>query len=428
MIFPGWQYSPTANYLRPDLAGMGIELRGSSSGTCTITPSSTGAMSIVGGSASAADLTLRGTAHATPGSVVALGTLTARQIGGTPGVDDITTAHDGSNGAITCLSGNLAITSSIGDFNLHAASGAVQSHAPVIAREGLRLWVSKNLTFYNDAIALDAGLARAGVSSVEVNNGTIGALGNLIAAKVGIGFTAPASPLQITGAISYTALGVNNFRVGNNGNSPTALWENASGRYSVDLAADVMRWLWEAGATIPMTLDSAGAMTLAGNIVAEGSGNNKFNILGGNFGIGVSGTPSGLQICRSVNPAAIGVDCVRMGMNSASPTTPSLILENNTSSVQWNIDNAAGELRFVRNNATVPFSFGATLMTFGEASNVAVGTGTGTKIGTVGGASGQKLAFWNSTPILQPVLATGAAATVDNVITVLQNLGLVRQS
>jgi hypothetical protein len=56
------------------------------------------------------------------------------------------------------------------------------------------------------------------------------------------------------------------------------------------------------------------------------------------------------------------------------------------------------------------------------------GTTTGTKIGTVGGASGEKIAFWGSTPIVQPVLATGAGRTVDEVITVLQNLGLVRQS
>lgn len=63
-----------------------------------------------------------------------------------------------------------------------------------------------------------------------------------------------------------------------------------------------------------------------------------------------------------------------------------------------------------------------------DAKNIAFGTSTGTKIGTLGGASGQKMAFWNQTPIVQPVLATGAGASADNIITVLQNLGLVRQS
>jgi hypothetical protein len=38
------------------------------------------------------------------------------------------------------------------------------------------------------------------------------------------------------------------------------------------------------------------------------------------------------------------------------------------------------------------------------------------------------MGFFGVTPIARPLLATGASATVDNVITVLQNLGLVRQS
>lgn len=50
---------------------------------------------------------------------------------------------------------------------------------------------------------------------------------------------------------------------------------------------------------------------------------------------------------------------------------------------------------------------------------------TGTKIGT---ATGQKLAFWNSTPVVQQVLATGGGATVDNVISLLQTLGLCKQA
>lgn len=62
------------------------------------------------------------------------------------------------------------------------------------------------------------------------------------------------------------------------------------------------------------------------------------------------------------------------------------------------------------------------------AQNIVTDTTTGMKIGTVGGASGQLLGFFGQTPIVQPVLATGAGNTVDNVITVLQNLGLVRQA
>jgi hypothetical protein len=53
---------------------------------------------------------------------------------------------------------------------------------------------------------------------------------------------------------------------------------------------------------------------------------------------------------------------------------------------------------------------------------------TGTKIGATGGASGEKYGFWGATPIVQPVFATAAEHTVDELITVLQTLGLVRQS
>lgn len=59
--------------------------------------------------------------------------------------------------------------------------------------------------------------------------------------------------------------------------------------------------------------------------------------------------------------------------------------------------------------------------------NLVTDTATGTKIGTAGGAAGQKLGFFNAAPIVQPLLATGAAHTVDDVISTLQSLGLCRQ-
>ena len=62
---------------------------------------------------------------------------------------------------------------------------------------------------------------------------------------------------------------------------------------------------------------------------------------------------------------------------------------------------------------------------FGEAVNVIAGTTTGTMIGT---ATAQKLGFWGLAPVVQQVLATGAGATVDNVISMLQTLGLCKQA
>lgn len=65
------------------------------------------------------------------------------------------------------------------------------------------------------------------------------------------------------------------------------------------------------------------------------------------------------------------------------------------------------------------------LLTVADAGNLAVGTSTGSKIGT---SSSQKLGFWNATPVVQQVLATGASHTVDDVISTLQTIGLVKQS
>lgn len=60
-----------------------------------------------------------------------------------------------------------------------------------------------------------------------------------------------------------------------------------------------------------------------------------------------------------------------------------------------------------------------------DAVYITFGTGSGTKIGS---SSSQKFAFWNTTPVVQQVLATGAGKTVDDVIALLQTLGLCRQS
>lgn len=70
-------------------------------------------------------------------------------------------------------------------------------------------------------------------------------------------------------------------------------------------------------------------------------------------------------------------------------------------------------------------NFGSSSNTFQGGANLILATSTGTKIAT---AANQMLAFWGSTPVVQQVLATGAAATVDNVITFLQTIGLCKQA
>jgi hypothetical protein len=49
-------------------------------------------------------------------------------------------------------------------------------------------------------------------------------------------------------------------------------------------------------------------------------------------------------------------------------------------------------------------------ITMGDAKNIAINTGTGTKIGT---AVGQKIGFWNATPVVQQGAFTQTYATAD---------------
>lgn len=69
-------------------------------------------------------------------------------------------------------------------------------------------------------------------------------------------------------------------------------------------------------------------------------------------------------------------------------------------------------------------SFAAS-MNLADGTNIVPGGTTGTKYGTSVSA---KQGWWNATPVVQQVLATGAGATADNIITLLQTLGLCRQS
>ena len=58
-----------------------------------------------------------------------------------------------------------------------------------------------------------------------------------------------------------------------------------------------------------------------------------------------------------------------------------------------------------------------------EGKNIVTGTTTGSRFSTT---ASQKIAFHGSTPIVQAVLATSASNS--DIVTALQNLGLVKQS
>lgn len=118
---------------------------------------------------------------------------------------------------------------------------------------------------------------------------------------------------------------------------------------------------------------------------------------GSSVAFGAGGT---VLYTASVIPLTIGTTTIASGTNTR-------ILYNNSG--------VLGEYTLTGTGTVVAMQTNPTLSgaTFTDATNIVFNTTTGTKIGT---ATSQKLAFYNSTPIIQP---TG------DVVTALQNLGLV---
>jgi hypothetical protein len=71
----------------------------------------------------------------------------------------------------------------------------------------------------------------------------------------------------------------------------------------------------------------------------------------------------------------------------------------------------AGNLLDLQINGTSEWNFSGTVFSIGEANDIAVGTTTGTRIGT---ATTQKLGFWDKTPVVQPTTGISGATFVQD--------------
>jgi hypothetical protein len=108
---------------------------------------------------------------------------------------------------------------------------------------------------------------------------------------------------------------------------------------------------------------------------------------------------------------------------TATTTKPQVVIEpTGATSTAWSTDGTglgvnaasgfAGNLLDLQVNGTSEWSLSNTTFTIGEANDIAVGTTTGTKIGT---ATTQKLGFWDKTPVVQPTTGiSGATFVVDS--------------
>jgi len=176
----------------------------------------------------------------------------------------------------------------------------------------------------------------------------------------------PTLAATFDGALRTVNLGTDNVRAGVYSGTPSIFLENPGViTWNLDTAGTSggMRFIKD-GASVPAELGATGDWTISGNVIASGTGNTKFNTGGGNFGIGVSGTPSGLQIGTAVGTSALSVGNVRLGLNAG---TPSVFLETTAGGGSfWNIDNASGTFRFVFNSSSVPMSLTNTGLTIGS--------------------------------------------------------------
>jgi hypothetical protein len=119
---------------------------------------------------------------------------------------------------------------------------------------------------------------------------------------------------------------------------------------------------------------------------------------------------------------------------TATTTKPQFLIEPaGTTSTGWSTSGTgfgvnapsgfAGRILDLQLNGVSEWAFSPAELAVGDANNIALGTTTGTKIGT---ATTQKLAFWNATPVVQPTAVaditttatTGSLPTPDGGVTI----------
>jgi hypothetical protein len=152
---------------------------------------------------------------------------------------------------------------------------------------------------------------------------------------------------------------------------------------------------------------------------------------------GTNVTLSG-RFISSLNGAASAPPATLTGTwftgGTATTTKPQVLIEPaDTTSTAWSTSGTglgvnaasgfAGNLLDLQINGTSEWNFSGTVFEIGEANDIAVGTTTGTKIGT---ATTQKLGFYDATPVVQPtavadittVATAGTLPTADGSVTV----------
>jgi hypothetical protein len=173
----------------------------------------------------------------------------------------------------------------------------------------------------------------------------------------------------------------------------------------------------DATGTVALVAGSSGNLVVNQGGAYAGVANSSVDNATGNITLG-SRFISSLNGAASAPPGAFTGTWFTGG--TATTTKPQLLIEpTGTTSTAWSTSGTglgvnatsgfSGLLADLQLNGTSEWAFGTTALTVGDANNIAVGTTTGTKIGT---AASQKLAFWNKTPVAQPTTGISEAAFV----------------
>lgn len=134
-------------------------------------------------------------------------------------------------------------------------------------------------------------------------------------------------------------------------------------------------------------------------IIGDGDGTHRINVdSSGRVGFGTGVTISAR--CHALSTT----EQLRLGYDTSNYFS---VTVNSTGNATLDLVASSGTPAFTFSD---PVTFSENI-TIANAKNIVLNTSTGTKIGT---ATGQKLSFWNKTPVTQPDTSTGMAAFVAN--------------
>lgn len=310
--------------------------------------------------------------------------------GGASGTVTVRTQNGGTTGTGTGgVAGNIAITGGVGGNATGAGtSGNGGSITLTAGAPGTTVGGSNGSGGTIQLIGSGASGAtttlkveRTNLPFLSVTNVATGVAGNLVQINM-LGSASASTQVSLainptwtqSGTAAYTALLVN-------------VTESSTGS-GAKLLAD-----YQIGSSSKWKVTNAGTVTQTGSIVCAGGS-----------GSLVDGTVTGAGLKYKISYTGVATGGIGMDANG----NVGVYVDDGATSLVVGVDAPANSLVIATVTGLATFGGGIALA---EAKDIAVGTVTGTKIGT---ATSQKLSLWNAAPNIQPTTGITAAAFVAN--------------